>query len=44
MSDGVVLALDAPVRVDRHAIIDGDVISLSQRVTVEPRARPSTTT
>jgi cytoskeletal protein CcmA (bactofilin family) len=33
--DGVVFALDAPVRIGRHAVIDGDVIAVSRRVTVE---------
>src|SRR4029079_14881565 len=33
--DGVGLALDAPVRVAVHAVIDGDVISVNGTVSVE---------
>jgi cytoskeletal protein CcmA (bactofilin family) len=33
--DGVLFALDAPVHIGPHAVIDGDVISGAQKVTVE---------
>jgi len=36
--EGVVLAVDAPVHIGRHAIIDGDVVSGARPVTLEPGA------
>ena len=36
--DGVVLAVDAPVHIGRHATIDGDVVSGARPVTLEPGA------
>ena len=37
--DGVVIALNAPVRIGRHAEVDGDVIAFSQPITLEPGAQ-----
>ena len=36
--EGIVLALDAPVHIGRHAVVDGDVVAGARPVTLEPGA------